>query len=83
MIVITRFILKNASLLKYYLAINGYSERSYARHINMNGSYLSQIICKTRHPGAPTARKIANGIGKTVPDIFLVKMRPKVQHGSD
>lgn len=77
MIIIVRLILKNPSKLRAAIMLKGFSQSEYANHIGIDKSYLSYIINRRRNPAPPTARKIAKGIGKKIPDLFLTKMLSK------
>ena len=62
--------------------MKGYNQTSFAKRIHISKEYLSNVLNRRYNPSPPTARKIASGIGKKIPDIFFPKVCDKVKQKS-
>ncbi len=65
--------LKDSLKTRLSIAESGRSLRGFAKTIGMSHAYLSQILNEKRTPSPTIAYKIANGLGKEIGDIFLIK----------
>lgn len=63
--------LKNAEYLRKKINLNGYSIADYASFLGISRGYLYNIIGNKRTPSPSLARKIANGLGLQLKDIFF------------
>lgn len=66
--------LKNPNELRFQIALNGFSLRSFSKEIGISHSFLSQIINQKKKPSATTAKKISNGLEKNIEYFFLIHM---------
>lgn len=66
--------MKNANEVRLMIAKEGHTIKTFARKIGVSHSYISQIINGVRVPSPVVAKKISNGLGMELEDIFLVKV---------
>ena len=67
------FHLKSSQKTKLLIALKGLTLRSFASEIGISHSFLSQVLNEKRKPSAVVVKKIADGLGREMVDIFLVK----------
>lgn len=53
--------------------ISGFSQRSFAEHINVSNAMINQIFNEKRNPSAKIAKKITDGLGVSFDDIFFIE----------
>lgn len=63
---------KEINKLKELLVIKGFSQRSFAKKINISSPYLNQIVTGERLPSAKIAKKITDELGVSFEDIFFI-----------
>ncbi|UQD53393.1 XRE family transcriptional regulator [Bacillus methanolicus] len=63
---------KNPDQIKTLLIINGFTQRNFAKEIQMTDSYLSQIIRGKKHPSIFTAEKICKKLDVDFNTIFKI-----------
>lgn len=66
-------ILRNEVTTRLMIAEKMGSLKNFANEIGISQTYLTQILKCDRNPSPTIAHKIANGLGKKIEDIFLVK----------
>lgn len=64
--------LKDSRDFNEMLLINGHSQRSFARKIEISEPYMNQIATGERNPGPKTAKKICEGLGAEFGAIFFI-----------
>jgi DNA-binding XRE family transcriptional regulator len=69
--------LVNAYEFRKMLLVNGYSQRSLAKKIQISNPYLNQIIHGERCPSAKVAKKIVDELGIKFEDIFFIDVACK------
>lgn len=52
------------------IALKGYSINSFAKKINSAPSYVSRVLNNKQLPSPPFAKKMADGLGVMIKDIF-------------
>lgn len=67
-----KIVLKDKKYLKELLVRNGYSQRSFARAIDISEPYGNQICNGTRNPGPNIAKKIVDKLSVNFDEIFFV-----------
>lgn len=67
------FLLKSSRDTKLLIALKGLTLRGFASYIGVSHSFLSQVLNGKRKPSAVVAKKIADGLGKEIEEIFLIK----------
>lgn len=65
--------LKDVNDLSERLIIAGFSQRSFAEHINVSNPMINQIFNEKRNPSAKTAKKIADGLEVSFHDLFFIE----------
>lgn len=65
--------LRDPNEFRKILLVNGYSQRSFAKKIQVSDPYLNQIINEERCPSAKIAKKIVDGLGMKFEDIFFIE----------
>lgn len=63
--------LKDPIYVRSQIALKGYSERGFAIAIKVTSGYLSRVLNGIQDPSPVVAKKIADGIGKKISDIFF------------
>lgn len=66
------FELKEPKKTKLLIALNGHTIRSFSKEIKVSSSFLTQVLNTDRKASAKTAKKISEGLGKEIEDIFFV-----------
>lgn len=69
----TTFELKEPKKIKIFIALKGFTIRSFSLKIGISHSFLSQILNSQRKASPKTAKKIADGLNKDMNEIFLIK----------
>ncbi|WP_252903780.1 helix-turn-helix domain-containing protein [Secundilactobacillus oryzae] len=64
--------LKSPDYVRNQIALSGYSQNLFARHIGITSGYLSLILNQEVDPSPTIAKKISDGIGENIKDIFLL-----------
>lgn len=67
------FELKEPKRMKVFIALEGFTIRSFSQKIGISHSFLSQILNSQRKASPKTAKKIADGLNKNLNEIFLIK----------
>lgn len=67
-----KIVLKDQKLLKELLVRNGYTQRSFAREIEISEPYGNQICNGTRNPGPIIAKRIIEKLDVSFDEIFFV-----------
>ncbi|USS93962.1 helix-turn-helix transcriptional regulator (plasmid) [Fructilactobacillus ixorae] len=74
---------KNPKELQKMLSMNGFSIRSFSKKINSSPAYTSRVIKGVQSPYPPFAKKMADGLGVKIDDIFFAddgcKSKPKTK----
>lgn len=70
-------VLKDTNHLVNSIIFSGHSLTSFAKRAGVSADTMYNIIRKHQSPRPKTAKKIADGLGKKVNDIFLLKMLGK------
>ncbi|WP_235786805.1 helix-turn-helix domain-containing protein [Secundilactobacillus oryzae] len=63
--------LKSPDYVRNQIALSGYSQNLFARHIGITSGYLSLILNQEVDPSPTIAKKISDGIGENIKDIFF------------
>lgn len=66
--------LKDRKKVKVLIATAGKSLRSFSLEVGISHSYLSQILNGFKSPSPKVAKKIADGLGRSINDFFLIKV---------
>lgn len=66
--------LKDRKKVKILIAGAGKSLRDFSLETGVSHSYLSQILNGFKSPSPKVAKKIANGLGGSINDFFLIKV---------
>lgn len=77
-----KIVVKDREQLTKLLVTQGYSLRKFSKEINITSGYLSQIISHKRNPSPMTAKRIAEGLGKKITDIFFIENAYKSEQTS-
>ncbi|USS87314.1 helix-turn-helix domain-containing protein [Fructilactobacillus hinvesii] len=64
--------LKDAEAVRREISLRGDSINSFARKINSNPGYIGKVLDGKRDPYPPLAKKIADGLGMDIRDLFFV-----------
>jgi putative transcriptional regulator len=59
---------------KMMIAESGNSLRSFSKHIGISHPYLCQVLNHHRNVSPITAKRISDGLGKKIDDIFFVRL---------
>ncbi|ANZ58059.1 hypothetical protein BGL34_02000 [Fructilactobacillus lindneri] len=63
--------LKDPEKVRKAVSLEGYSINGFARKINSNPGYIGKILYGKKDPYPPLAKKIADGLGVEIKDIFF------------
>lgn len=72
-----RVILKDGAQLIKAIALCGLSQSKFADEVGISACYFSQLIRGERKPSPGMAKRIAEGLGKEMQDLFIVEVRIK------
>jgi len=64
--------LKDSEKLRLAIASKGHSQTSFAKLVDISQPYLNQIINMDKQPSPVVAKKICDGLGMSIEDIFFV-----------
>jgi transcriptional regulator with XRE-family HTH domain len=67
-----KIVIKDTKLIKKLLLINGFSQRSLAKQIDVTSGYISQIINGERNPSGKIAKNICNALNVPFEEIFFI-----------
>lgn len=68
--------LKNPEELRNLISLQGETVRSFSKNNGISYGYLSQIL-NGKEPSPKVAKKISDGVGKSIDDIFLFSLLAK------
>lgn len=63
--------LKSPDFVRDQIALRGYSQNQFSHHIGITSGYLSLILNQEVNPSPAIAKKISDGVGKNIQDIFF------------
>lgn len=64
--------IRNSEQIKEFIALKGKTISSFSKEIKSNPAYIKDIVIGKVKPGPPLAKKISDGLGVNVSDIFLL-----------
>jgi len=65
--------LKDIQAFTKLLIVSGFSQRSFAKKIDISGPYMNQIANGERCPSPKVAKKICDGLNVEFDDIFFIE----------
>lgn len=69
--------LKDVQEFNKLLIISGFSQRSFAKEINISSPYMNQIANGERSPSPKVAKKICDGLNVGFDEIFFIESANK------
>lgn len=72
-----RVTLKDSAQLIKAIALCGLSQSKFADEVGISPCYFSQLIRGERKPSPSMAKRIAEGLGKEMQELFIVEVRLK------
>lgn len=70
-VVLMKMRLISPDSLRERIALSGYSQNGFSRHINVTSGYLSLILNQEVDPSPVIAKKISKGVGAEIADLFF------------
>lgn len=69
--------LKDVKDFSKRVMVAGFSQRSFAKHIEVSDPYMNQIFNAKRNPSAKIAKKMCDGLEVKFDDIFFIEIDNK------
>ena len=72
-----RVVIKDGVQLMREIALCGLSQSQFADAVGISACYLNQLVNGERKPSPSMAKRIAEGLGKDMQELFVVEVRIK------